>query len=56
MKAIIDYYTYRVTWLDEDQEFVGLCAELPGLGWLAQKPEAALKGIRKVVADILKDM
>ena len=56
MKLKNDYYTYRVTWSDNDNEYVGLCAEFPSLSWLAASPEAALKGIRKVVADIVKDM
>ena len=51
-----DHYTYRVTWSEEDQEHVGLCAEFPSLSWLAKTPEAALKGIRKVVEDVIKDM
>jgi predicted HicB family RNase H-like nuclease len=51
-----DHYTYRVTWSDDDREYVGLCAEFPSLSWLAVSPEAALKGIRKVVADVVKDM
>jgi hypothetical protein len=24
-------YTYRVSWSEEDEEFVGLCAEFPGM-------------------------
>jgi len=51
-----DHYTYRVTWSEEDNEYVGLCAEFPSLSWLAASPEAALKGIRKVVADVVNDM
>jgi predicted HicB family RNase H-like nuclease len=51
-----DYYTYRVTWSEEDQEYVGLCAEFPGLSWLAASPEAALRGVRRVVADSVEDM
>src|SRR5512137_906733 len=51
-----DHYTYRVTWSEEDNEYVGLCAEFPSLSWLAATPEAALKGIRKVVADVVQDM
>jgi len=51
-----DRYTYRVTWSEEDKEYVGLCAEFSSLSWLARTPEAALKGIRKVVADVAKDM
>ena len=51
-----DHYTYRVTWSEDDNEYVGLCAEFPSLSWLARTPEAALKGIRKLVADVVKDM
>ena len=51
-----DRYTYRVTWSEEDNEYVGLCAEFPSLSWLSGTPEAALKGIRKLVAEIIKDM
>ena len=51
-----DRYTYRVTWSEDDKEYVGLCAEFPSLSWLARTPEAALKGIRKVVAEVVKDM
>ena len=51
-----DRYTYRVTWSDDDNEYVGLCAEFPSLSWLAGTPESALKGIRKVVADVVEDM
>jgi len=51
-----DHYTYRVTWSEEDQEHVGLCAEFPSLSWLDSSPEAALRGIRAVVADVVKDM
>ena len=51
-----DRYTYRVTWSEDDNEYVGLCAEFPSLSWLARTPEAALKGIRKVVEGVVKDM
>jgi predicted HicB family RNase H-like nuclease len=50
------YYTFRVTWSEEDQEYVGLCAEFPGLSWLASTQEKALKGINQVVAETLLDM
>jgi predicted HicB family RNase H-like nuclease len=52
----IDKYTYRVTWSEEDNEFVGLCAEFPSLSWLASTPEEALQGIRRVVDECLVDM
>ncbi|GBE44949.1 hicB family protein [bacterium BMS3Bbin11] len=51
-----DKYTYRVLWSEEDEEFVGLCAEFPSLSWLASSPDKALKGIRAVVKDCLSDM
>ncbi len=51
----IEHYTYRVTWSAEDGEHVGLCAEMPSLSWLADTPEAALSGIRAVVAEVVSD-
>ena len=52
----IQHYTYRVTWSPEDNEHVALCAEFPSLSWLAKTPESALKGIQKVVAEVVADM
>jgi predicted HicB family RNase H-like nuclease len=52
----VDHYTYRVTWSAEDGEHVGLCAEFPSLSWLAKTPEAALRGIRKLVVEAVADM
>jgi predicted HicB family RNase H-like nuclease len=51
-----DRYTYRVTWSEEDEEYVALCAEFPSLSWLAAEPEAALRGIRLVVAEAVADI
>jgi len=51
-----DKYTYRVTWSEDDAEYVGLCAEFSSLSWLAHTPEAALKGIRKLVNEVIADM
>jgi predicted HicB family RNase H-like nuclease len=51
-----DKYTYRVTWSEDDNEYVGLCAEFPSLSWLSPTPESALKGIRKLVDEIVTDM
>jgi predicted HicB family RNase H-like nuclease len=52
----IQHYTYRVTWSPEDQEHVALCTEFPSLSWLAKTPESALRGMQKVVADVVADM
>jgi len=51
-----DKYTYRITWSEEDAEYVGLCAEFPSLSWLAQTPEGALKGVSKLVKEVVADM
>lgn len=51
-----DRYSYRVTWSEADQEYVGLCAEFPGTSWLAATHESALKGIRKLIASSVADM
>lgn len=49
-------YSYRVIWSEEDQEFVGLCAEFPGLSWLAKDQVASLQGIVDLVKDSIADM
>ncbi len=51
-----DNYMYRVTWSEEDSEYVGACAEFPSLSWLASTPEAALKGIRNLVGEVISDL
>ena len=56
MAKHLDRYTYRVTWSDDDQEYIGLCAEFPSLSWLEASPEKALTGIRKVVKACVSDM
>jgi len=52
----IDKYTYRVTWSEDDGEFIGLCTEFPSLSWLASTSEETLKGIRSVVNECIKDL
>ena len=54
--AKYDHYTYRVTWSEDDQEYVGLCAEFPSLSHLDESREAALKGIVELVTWIVEDM
>jgi predicted RNase H-like HicB family nuclease len=51
-----DHYSYRVTWSEEDGEHVAQCDEFPSLSWLAKTPEGALRGIRRVVAEVVTDM
>lgn len=56
MTEEVDRYTYRITWSEEDSEFVGLCAELPSLSWLEKSPEKALRGIRKLAKETVTDL
>lgn len=48
-----DVYTYRVEWSPEDNEWVGLCAELPSLSWLDPDKAKALAGIERLVRDVV---
>lgn len=50
------HYTYRVTWSEEDGEFVALCAEFPSLSYLAAKHVDALRGVVDIVGEVIKDM
>jgi predicted HicB family RNase H-like nuclease len=56
MSKEVDRYTYRITWSEDDAEYVGLCAELPSLSWLENSPEKALLGIRKLVKETITDL
>lgn len=49
-------YNYLVIWSEEDRQYVGLCAEFPGLSWLADSAADAMAGIRWVVAGVVEDM
>lgn len=51
-----DRFTYRVSWSEEDGEHVATCAEFPSLSHLARTPDAALKGIRALVAGVVADL
>lgn len=56
MAKKVDRYTYRVTWSEEDQEYIGLCVEFPGMSWLDKSQEKALVGIRKLVTATVADL
>lgn len=49
-------YTYRVTWSEEDQEFVGLCSEFPSLYWLDEDQSKAFSGIIDLVSQVVDEM
>lgn len=51
-----DHYTYRVSWSPRDSEYVATCAEFPSLSWLAEDEVEALRGIKRLVREVLDDM
>lgn len=51
-----EHYTYRVTWSEDDKEFVGLCAEFPSLSYLGMSHAKALKNIVELVGEVIRDM
>ncbi len=40
---------FKVSWSEENQEYIGLCQEFPKLFSYAESPVSALKGIRSLV-------
>lgn len=52
MNQDLTAYSFDVTWSEEDQEYVGLCAQFPSLSWLAPTQDEALSGIQTVVAEL----
>jgi predicted HicB family RNase H-like nuclease len=56
MTSVRDHYTYRVSWSEYDREYVGNCVEFPSLSHLAESRSEALRGIEKLVRDVVADM
>ncbi|MHB1348089.1 MAG: hypothetical protein ACYCXK_11440 [Candidatus Humimicrobiaceae bacterium] len=50
---IIEKYTYRVEWSDEDQLHIARCLEFPSLAAHGSTVEGALKEIEKVVEEAI---
>jgi len=50
------HYTYRVTWSEEDQEYVGTVAEFPSLSYLHTNQARALAGIVDLVEQVVADL
>lgn len=49
-------YSYRVFWSDEDQAYIGACAEFPSLSWHEKTQTEALDGIVGLVDEVVADM
>ena len=54
MAELIDRYTYRVFWSDEDGQHAGLCAEFDLLSHLDDTPVRALTGIGDLVSHAVR--
>jgi predicted HicB family RNase H-like nuclease len=50
------FYTYRVFWSEEDEEFVGLCAEFPSMSWLDEDQQKAFSAIVALVQACILDL
>lgn len=48
---MVDKYTYRIEWSEEDEVFVARCLEFPGLAAHGDTNEEALKEIKIVVKE-----
>jgi len=53
---VSDHYGYRVTWSEEDGEWVGACIEFPSLSHLDADTGRALAGIQVLVNAVVADM
>ncbi len=53
-KTMIEKYTYRIEWSEEDQVHVARCLEFPSLTAHGNTIEAALKEIEHVVTETIK--
>jgi len=54
--AATKHYTYRVSWSEEDQQFVATCAEFPSLSHLAGSQAEALEGIGRLIGGVVAEM
>lgn len=47
---------FKVTWSEDDKEYIGTCVQFPSLSWLNPNEQEALEGIKKLVRDVIQDM
>ncbi|MET4589789.1 putative RNase H-like HicB family nuclease [Arthrobacter sp. 754] len=49
-------YRYSVQWSPEDLEFVATVLEFPSLSWLGEDQFEALRGIERLVSDVIAEL
>lgn len=54
MSGVINEYSYRIQWSEEDGQYIGTVLEFPSLSWLADTREEARAGIKKTVQDAIR--
>ena len=53
---IVNKYTYRVEWSQEDETHISRCLEFPSLMAHGDNPELALREIEKVITETIRWM
>ena len=56
MTELVDKYTYRISWSEQDKGFVGFCVEFRELSCLATSAAVALKEIRLLVRERIEGL
>ena len=56
MNKMINRYTYREEWSEEDQAYISKCLEFPSLAAHGHTPEEALGEIKSVLQFVLEDL
>lgn len=56
MNNLINRYTYREEWSEEDNTYISRCLEFPSLSAHSSTPEDALAQIKEVVQFVLEDL
>ena len=54
--SAVAQYRYSVQWSPEDQEFVATVLEFPSLSWLDEDQFEALRGIERLVSDVIDEL
>jgi len=52
----VTHYRYSIAWSPEDQEYVAQVAEFPSLSWLDEDQVEALRGLERLLTEVIDDM
>jgi predicted HicB family RNase H-like nuclease len=52
----ITHYRYSVQWSPDDGEFVATVAEFPSLSWLDPDQGRSIRGLERLVSDVVDDL